>query len=179
MDAATACNCLLGQRFRLAAAAREDIQDREVGAAATTLEEEVDVAIAASIAGELDEIDRALARLDDGTYGRCEICDAAIPDERLWAVPWTRCCVAHEQAAEAPRSLLSGASAALSTRLGSTGASDVPPAPAELELPADDDDEGPTPEVTDADRSAEEVALHVLGPAPSGGGWVDDALTAD
>ena len=31
----------------------------------------------------LDEVDHALARLDDGTYGSCEVCGSAIGDDRL------------------------------------------------------------------------------------------------
>lgn len=41
----------------------------------------------------LQEIDRALKRLDDGSYGRCMHCEEAIPKPRLQAVPWTRYCV--------------------------------------------------------------------------------------
>jgi RNA polymerase-binding transcription factor DksA len=41
----------------------------------------------------LEEIDAALARIDDGTYGRCERCREPIPNERLDAVPHARCCV--------------------------------------------------------------------------------------
>jgi RNA polymerase-binding protein DksA len=41
----------------------------------------------------LVDIDDALARIDDGTYGRCSGCGAAIPVERLFAVPTARFCV--------------------------------------------------------------------------------------
>lgn len=41
----------------------------------------------------VDEIDAALARIDAGTYGVCESCGAAIPIERLEAIPHTRTCV--------------------------------------------------------------------------------------
>lgn len=43
---------------------------------------------------ELDEIQAATARLATGTFGRCEMCDAAIPLSRLRAVPWARHCLA-------------------------------------------------------------------------------------
>jgi RNA polymerase-binding transcription factor DksA len=36
------------------------------------------------------EIDQALRRIADGTYGRCEATGKNIPEERLQAVPWTR-----------------------------------------------------------------------------------------
>jgi RNA polymerase-binding transcription factor DksA len=47
-----------------------------------------------SIRDELDQIDRALARLDAGDYGRCEQCRQAIADERLELIPYTDRCAA-------------------------------------------------------------------------------------
>ena len=43
----------------------------------------------------LQDIDRALERIDEGTYTRCEVCDGAIAEERLDAVPMTRRCREH------------------------------------------------------------------------------------
>ena len=40
----------------------------------------------------LDEVELALARLDDGTYGRCEECGAPIDDLRLEGSPIVRTC---------------------------------------------------------------------------------------
>jgi DnaK suppressor protein len=40
------------------------------------------------------QAEQALARLEDGTYGFCESCGAAIPRERLEALPHVRRCVA-------------------------------------------------------------------------------------
>ncbi len=42
----------------------------------------------------LIEIDNALKRIDDGTYGICESRGERIPRERLKAIPWARYCVA-------------------------------------------------------------------------------------
>ena len=39
------------------------------------------------------ELEAALARIHDGTYGACERCGDAIPEERLDAIPHTRTCV--------------------------------------------------------------------------------------
>jgi RNA polymerase-binding transcription factor DksA len=41
----------------------------------------------------LSEISGALDRLDQGTFGRCEECQGAIPRARLQALPYTRYCV--------------------------------------------------------------------------------------
>lgn len=43
----------------------------------------------------LAEIDAALARVDEGTYGRCEVCGDPIPDDRLEARPVARTCIIH------------------------------------------------------------------------------------
>ena len=42
----------------------------------------------------LEEIDEALERLRQGTFGLCEECRAHIPRPRLQALPYTRHCVA-------------------------------------------------------------------------------------
>ena len=41
----------------------------------------------------LEEIDAALRRLDDGTYGTCPDCLLSIPAERLEILPYARFCV--------------------------------------------------------------------------------------
>jgi DnaK suppressor protein len=45
----------------------------------------------------LTEIDDALRRMDDGSYGKCVDCGKAIEPARLEAVPWTRYCLADQQ----------------------------------------------------------------------------------
>ena len=40
----------------------------------------------------LDEVELALARLDDGTYGRCETCGSPIDDTELAELPLVRTC---------------------------------------------------------------------------------------
>jgi RNA polymerase-binding transcription factor DksA len=44
---------------------------------------------------QLDDIDHALAKMDAGTYGRCEVCGEPIAEARLEAMPATRFCIAH------------------------------------------------------------------------------------
>jgi DnaK suppressor protein len=44
---------------------------------------------------ELDDVEHALGRLDAGTYGTCELCGEAIPDQDLNAAPQARVCAAH------------------------------------------------------------------------------------
>lgn len=49
------------------------------------------------------EVDAALARLDGGTYGRCEACGEPIEAERLLADPLVRLCLDHLDARERRR----------------------------------------------------------------------------
>ena len=48
----------------------------------------------------LVELDRAAARLREGTYGRCEACGKPIGDARLDAIPAARLCVEDQAQAE-------------------------------------------------------------------------------
>jgi RNA polymerase-binding transcription factor DksA len=41
----------------------------------------------------LEEVERALARIADGTYGRCVRCGVSIKTERLMALPRVGCCI--------------------------------------------------------------------------------------
>ena len=58
-----------------------------------TFEREKDYSIRQQIEAELADVDRALKRVEAGTYGICEACGKKIPQERLKALPWTRYCV--------------------------------------------------------------------------------------
>jgi DnaK suppressor protein len=51
-------------------------------------------ALLAAAERELEAIDRAAARSDDGSYGRCTTCGEAIAPERLDALPTTGTCIA-------------------------------------------------------------------------------------
>jgi len=45
--------------------------------------------------GELRDIDAALSRVDEGTYGVCVTCGKPIGDERLDFLPTTTVCASH------------------------------------------------------------------------------------
>src|SRR6266566_341559 len=55
--------------------------------------DEMSSQLAAIDARELNQIERALARLKQGTYGLCEGCQTKIPVARLNALPYSTCCV--------------------------------------------------------------------------------------
>ncbi len=50
-------------------------------------------ALATQLAETLADVERALGKLDDGTYGTCEACGQPIADARLEAMPTARRCI--------------------------------------------------------------------------------------
>lgn len=60
-------------------------------------EREKDTALNDRTTRELENIEKALARIEEGTYGTCSICGRTIPLERLEALPWTDRCINHVQ----------------------------------------------------------------------------------
>lgn len=58
-------------------------------------EREKDIALEEHAKLELGNINRALAAMDNGTYGICEVCHKEIPAERLEAIPTTTYCKEH------------------------------------------------------------------------------------
>jgi RNA polymerase-binding transcription factor len=52
----------------------------------------------------LSEIDAALKRLEEGSYGTCESCAEPIPWQRLEVLPMTRLCIPCQYLAESGRS---------------------------------------------------------------------------
>jgi RNA polymerase-binding protein DksA len=60
--------------------------------ASATYDRELEEGLEESAQNTLRQIDVALRRTEDGTYGICEICGKPIGEERLQAIPWaTRC----------------------------------------------------------------------------------------
>jgi len=65
-----------------------------------TFEREKDLSILEQVESELGDVEHAIRRLDEGTYGTCEVCGSPIPDERLEAMPAARLCLEHQAEAE-------------------------------------------------------------------------------
>lgn len=51
------------------------------------------VAVHDRLQSSLADVDRALAKLAEGSYGRCDVCQEPINEERLEALPWAVRCV--------------------------------------------------------------------------------------
>lgn len=58
-----------------------------------TFEREMELKIASEGSDRMKEIEDALKRMDDKTYGQCELCGESIGKKRLTAVPYARLCI--------------------------------------------------------------------------------------
>jgi RNA polymerase-binding protein DksA len=68
--------------------------DNHLGDMATaTFDRELDYTLEGNAEQVLSAIDSALARMEEGTYGKCQSCGKAISPERLEAIPWTTRCI--------------------------------------------------------------------------------------
>src|SRR5438046_754552 len=61
--------------------------------ATATLDREIDYTLEENSGQVLTEIDAALQRIEDGTYGTCTNCGGEIAPERLEAYPWASLCI--------------------------------------------------------------------------------------
>jgi DnaK suppressor protein len=84
------------QRGRLTDSAGDDQADT----GSKTFEREQEISLANSILERITQVERALERLNEGSYGWCERCGDAIPVERLAAFPSATLCVKCKQLEE-------------------------------------------------------------------------------
>ena len=81
------------QRLGHGPGARLDFDENFADSGQVTAERgEVD-ALAGSLSENLAEIEAALTKLENGTYGQCEDCGQAIAPARLEAMPSARYCI--------------------------------------------------------------------------------------
>lgn len=81
------------QRTREAATAGDDHTD----AGTKTFEREQELTLAHGILERIDQVERAIVRIDEGTYGQCERCGNQIGTARLEAYPSATLCVTCKQ----------------------------------------------------------------------------------
>jgi len=68
--------------------------------ATATLGREIDYTLGENSGEVLTQIDAALKRIEDGTYGTCARCGRDIASERLEAYPWASLCIDCKREAE-------------------------------------------------------------------------------
>jgi DnaK suppressor protein len=78
--------------------------DEEYADAGTaTFERERDLSLVNNLRDLMERIDKALAKIDEGTYGRCDRCGKPIEKLRLKALPYANLCIKDKQAEERVR----------------------------------------------------------------------------
>jgi len=65
----------------------------QAAAASHVFEQQRDLALREHNEQHLALVEAAIARLDDGTYGRCTECHGPIAPDRLAALPWAALCI--------------------------------------------------------------------------------------
>jgi RNA polymerase-binding protein DksA len=76
-------------------------QDNHLGDIATaTFDREMASTLEDNSTHVLNEIDAALARVEEGTFGMCKACGNPIDPERLEALPWATLCIADKRKQE-------------------------------------------------------------------------------
>jgi RNA polymerase-binding transcription factor DksA len=80
---------------QLAAIEGTDFDENFADSGQVAAEQGEAMTLAGSLKDQLDDVEGALAKLDEGTYGRCEVCEQPIGDARLEAMPAARFCIDH------------------------------------------------------------------------------------
>lgn len=88
----TALRRALADDVNLLRGAPDTVGD-EVDAALETAAGEASSQLAEVESRELQEIENALARINEGSYGKCESCEKAIGAPRLSALPYATLCI--------------------------------------------------------------------------------------
>jgi DnaK suppressor protein len=72
--------------------AGQDFDEPGGDAATETVERAQSMAVGASLREQLDEVNAALAKIEEGTYGICDSCGKQITKKRLSVLPWATLC---------------------------------------------------------------------------------------
>lgn len=89
---------LRSQLDELTAAPRDPVASvsfgKRVGEGTTQAVERIaQVDAAKNLDAKLRDVERALAKLDEGSYGVCDWCGGPVSTERLEAIPWAVLCI--------------------------------------------------------------------------------------
>ena len=74
------------------------VDDESADAGTATFEREKELSIEQNVRDLIQKIDRALKRIEDGTYGICEVCGKPIEKARIKALPYVDLCIKDAQA---------------------------------------------------------------------------------
>jgi len=89
-----------GQETLSDVSGENNYRDHMADQGSATFSRELEMTLEEQARESLAQIDRALARIDDGTYGTCARCAAKIPAARLEAMPEAELCLACKEREE-------------------------------------------------------------------------------
>ncbi len=72
--------------------AGQDFDEPGGDAATETVERAQSMAVGASLREQLEEVNAALEKIEEGTYGICDSCGKQITKKRLGVLPWATLC---------------------------------------------------------------------------------------
>lgn len=75
------------------------VDQHPADAATDEQQREIDLSMIEQIESELLDVEAALRKLEEGSYGKCEACGEDIDEQRLEALPATRFCTQHASGA--------------------------------------------------------------------------------
>jgi DnaK suppressor protein len=112
----------LGKELEDLAHVRHSSQSGDVADAAfDSSGEEMASKLAELEAKELAQVERALKRLKNGTYGKCEVCSCKIPVMRLNALPYSTLCIKCQREIESEGGYRDGLASGDWARIGEGG----------------------------------------------------------
>jgi RNA polymerase-binding protein DksA len=74
------------------------LDDESADAGTATFEREKDLSIENNVRDLIQKIDRALGKMERGTYGVCDVCGKPIEKARVKALPYVDLCIKDAQA---------------------------------------------------------------------------------
>jgi len=89
IEAVNHTGSLMEESGDLASGAGDHLADN----ATETFLRELDEGLEENAEHLVDEIDAALGRIEEGTYGTCTVCGKPIGEERLEAIPYAKLCI--------------------------------------------------------------------------------------
>lgn len=82
------------------ASGENNYRDHMADQGTATFTRELDMSLGENTRDALDSVEKALHRIDDGSYGTCERCGQQINEERLNAMPAATLCITCKSAEE-------------------------------------------------------------------------------
>jgi DnaK suppressor protein len=76
------------------ASGENNYRDHMADQGSATFARDLEMELEDNVREVLDAVDRALSRIDAGTYGKCRRCGEQIAEERLAALPTAKLCIA-------------------------------------------------------------------------------------